>query len=73
MSGRKLKVSKDTVIGDLIEQYPAAEKVIEKHFGSGCFTCPGMKTESLDFGAMMHGMDVETVLRDVDEAIKEEE
>ncbi|HEY4687584.1 MAG TPA: DUF1858 domain-containing protein [Candidatus Subteraquimicrobiales bacterium] len=69
MSPAKLEITKDTVIGDLLEAYPAADKVIEKHFGRGCFTCPGIKMESLSFGAMMHGLDVEIILKEVNELI----
>ncbi len=53
----KMKFTKDSLIGDVIRSSPAAMKVIEKHFGNGCFTCPGVKMESLSFGAMMHNMD----------------
>ena len=69
MSTAKLEITKDTVIGDLLEAYPEAEKVIEKHFGRGCFTCPGIKMESLDFGAMMHGLDVAEILKEVNELV----
>ncbi|HYA91217.1 MAG TPA: DUF1858 domain-containing protein, partial [Thermodesulfobacteriota bacterium] len=51
------KFNKDMVIGDILKANPAAIKVIEKYFGQGCFTCPGMKMESISFGAMMHNMD----------------
>ena len=44
---------------------PAASKVIEKYFGNGCFTCPGMKVESISFGAMMHNVDPNKVLEEL--------
>lgn len=59
------KINKDIVIGDLIKAYPEAEKVIEKYFGNGCFSCPGIKMESISFGAMMHGIDPELVVKDI--------
>jgi len=46
----KVKITKDTVIGDVIKINPKAEKVIEKYFGQGCFSCPGMKMESIASG-----------------------
>lgn len=61
------KYTKDSVIGDVLKDNPNAMKVIEKYFGQGCFTCPGMKMESISFGAMMHNMDPETIVRELNE------
>ncbi|MCI0468678.1 MAG: DUF1858 domain-containing protein [Nitrospirae bacterium] len=61
------KVTKDTVIGDLIKNNPSAKKVIEKHFGNGCFTCPGINVESIGFGSMMHNIDPEKVVKEINE------
>ncbi len=59
------KVTKDTVIGDIIKENPEAKKVIEKYFGNGCFTCPGIKVESISFGAMMHNIDPQKVVDEI--------
>lgn len=48
---------KDMNIGDILDTEPRAMEVIEKYFGQGCFTCPGMRMESLSFGATMHNVD----------------
>lgn len=63
------RVHKEMVIGDLLQLYPEAEKVIEKYFGKGCFTCPGMKMESISFGAMMHGVDPEVIVKEINETV----
>ncbi len=63
----KKKFTKDSLIGDAIDSSPAAKKVIEKHFGNGCFTCPGVKMESISFGAMMHNMDPEKIVKELNE------
>lgn len=60
---------KTTNIGEVIKSHPEAVKVIEKYFGKGCFTCPGMKTESLGFGAMMHNIDVNVLLKELNELV----
>ena len=57
----------DMNIGEVLLAHPGAEKVIEKYFGNGCFTCPGIKTESIAFGAMMHGIDAEKVIAELNE------
>jgi hybrid cluster-associated redox disulfide protein len=59
------KITKDMVIGDVLKVNPAAIKVIEKYFGTGCFTCPGMKMESISFGAMMHNLDPEVIVKEL--------
>jgi Domain of unknown function (DUF1858) len=64
---QETKLNGDSIIGDVVENCPAAKPVIEKYFGTTCFTCPGMKTESLSFGAMMHNVDVNEVLRELNE------
>ncbi|RMG05965.1 MAG: DUF1858 domain-containing protein [Nitrospirae bacterium] len=60
-----MKVTKDTVIGDIIKNSPDGKKVIEKYFGNGCFTCPGMKVESISFGAMMHNVDPQKIIDEI--------
>jgi hybrid cluster-associated redox disulfide protein len=59
------KFNKDMVIGDVLKANPNAIKVIEKYFGTGCFTCPGMKMESISFGAMMHNIDPEVIVKEL--------
>jgi hybrid cluster-associated redox disulfide protein len=63
------KITKDMCIGTVIEQYPATEKVFKKYFGSGCFTCPGSKNEDIAFGSTMHNVEVDAVVRELNEAI----
>jgi hybrid cluster-associated redox disulfide protein len=61
------KYTKDSIIGDVLKKNPEAIKIIEKYFGQGCFTCPGMKVESISFGAMMHNIDPETIVKELNE------
>jgi hybrid cluster-associated redox disulfide protein len=61
------KFTKDSLIGDVINSSPEAKKVIEKYFGNGCFTCPGVKMESLSFGAMMHNIDTNKLVKELNE------
>lgn len=62
-------ITKDMIIGAIIEKYPQTEKVFKKYFGKGCFTCPGSKNEDISFGALMHNADMETVLKELNEAV----
>lgn len=67
MTTSNTKVTKDSIIGDVIKESPEAAKVIEKYFGNGCFTCPGIRVESISFGAMMHNMDPEKIVKEINE------
>lgn len=58
-------ISGDTIIGDIVEKLPGGAEVIEKYFGNGCFTCPGIRMESINFGAAMHGVDAEEIVAEL--------
>lgn len=63
------EITKKTSIGEIIKQYPEAEPVIQKYFGSGCFSCPGSKTEDIAFGALMHNIDPEQIIKELNDVI----
>ena len=67
MEKTSAKFHKNMNIGEVLSTHPGAEKVIEKYFGRGCFTCPGMKVESITFGATMHGIDPEAMVKELNE------
>ena len=56
---------KDMNIGEILDAKPEAMKVIEKYFGQGCFTCPGMRMESISFGATMHNADPDKMVEEI--------
>ncbi len=60
-----MDVTKDSMIGDVIKNIPGGKDVIQKYFGSGCFTCPGINVESIAFGATMHNMDPEVIVNEL--------
>ena len=59
------EVDGETIIGDIVERLPGGADVIEKYFGNGCFTCPGIRMESINFGSTMHGVNAEEVVADL--------
>jgi len=65
MMTEKKTVTKDTVIGEVIRMSPGAKAVIRKYFGNGCFTCPGINRESTSFGAMMHNVDPNRIVDEI--------
>ena len=71
MATETKKVNKDSIIGDVIKMSPGARAVIEKHFGSGCFTCLGINVESITFGSTMHNIDPQVIINEIN-ALEEE-
>jgi len=61
----KVLVDKEMIIGDILQVRPGAKVILEKYFGDGCFTCPGIMWESLSFGAAMHNRIVEDIVREI--------
>ncbi len=64
-----IRVDKNTIIGEVIKASPGARAVIEKHFGGGCFTCPGINMESIGFGSMMHNIDPQVIVDEINELL----
>lgn len=67
------KITKNMSIGEVLEKYPATDKVFMKYFGQGCFTCPGAKMEDIAFGATMHGMDADMIVEELNKSVEGEE
>jgi hybrid cluster-associated redox disulfide protein len=67
MTAQEKSVTKDSVIGEVIRDHPEAREIIQKYFGGGCFTCPGINMESISFGSMMHNVDPEKIIKEINE------
>ena len=70
MSEEPIVITKKSTIGEIFSKYPETEPVFLKYFGSGCFTCPGSKTEDVQFGAMMHNVEPQQIIDELNEAIQ---
>ncbi|HHX66936.1 MAG TPA: DUF1858 domain-containing protein, partial [Gallicola sp.] len=55
---------KDMLIGDIIRTYPDAIEVLLQN-GMSCIGCPGSQMESLEEAAMVHGLDIEKLLSEL--------
>jgi len=60
----------DQVLGEILVQHPETEAVFRKYYGSGCFSCPGQATESVRQRAMIHNVDMEQLLADLNRAAR---
>jgi hybrid cluster-associated redox disulfide protein len=66
----KRRIDKDMNIGEVLKKYPETRKVFQKHFGEGCFNCPGSRLETIQFGALMHQKDLNAILKDLNSKLK---
>ena len=69
MRGGKQRIDKEMNIGEILDRYPEAQEVFRKHFGQGCFNCPGCRMESISFGALMHNKDANAIVEDLNAMI----
>ena len=70
-TGSAVQLTSEQLIGAMVEQYPATKEVLRRRFGEGCFTCPGFATETLAQGAMMHGIDMQALLTELEQTIRQ--
>jgi hybrid cluster-associated redox disulfide protein len=59
-----MAISKDTLIADILKETPGSKDIFEK-FNMGCISCLGIQSETLEKGCMMHGLDVNEVLKEL--------
>ena len=62
------KITKDMTFFELMRTYPESVKVLQKYH-LGCVGCMGAQNESLEQGAMAHGLDPEKLVADLNAAI----
>nr|WP_072536378.1 DUF1858 domain-containing protein [Anaerococcus mediterraneensis] len=57
----KVTITRDMIIGDIIQAKPEAINILMMS-GMGCIACPTSLYESLEEACMVHGMDPEYML-----------
>lgn len=58
-----MKVTLDTIFGEVTEEYPDTERVLKKYLGEAyCLTCPGKMFDTIGNGAMIHGLSDEEAM-----------
>ena len=63
-------ITKDTRIIDALQAGPDITQVFLR-FGMGCVNCMGMSMETIENGAKMHHVSLETLLKELNKAIDE--
>lgn len=59
----------NVMVGSLIKAYPETKAVFEKHYGEGCFSCPGQTFETVEQTAQMHNIDPAVILKEINAVI----
>ena len=62
-----MSITKEMIIGEVVDGHPETVEVFNK-YGMGCLGCPATAFENIEQGAIMHGIDVEQLVADLNEA-----
>lgn len=65
-----MNITREMRVCEILDINPEFEKVFIKH-GLPCLGCPGAEQESLTEAAEGHGIDIEALLYDLNEQVKE--
>ncbi len=61
-----MAITKDTLIGDLLKEKPEVAEVLFQ-YGMGCIGCPSSQMESLAEAAQVHGIDLDELMKAINE------
>lgn len=59
-------ITKDTIIADIIKMRSDAAQILMS-YGMGCIGCPSAQMEKLEQACEIHGLDLEEVLKKLNE------
>ena len=62
-----VNINKDTIIGDILDIAPQTAPIFMS-IGMHCLGCPSSRGETVEEACMVHGVDVDALLRAVNEA-----
>ncbi len=66
----KQKITKEMRIDEVIKKYPETVEIFVK-YGFHCIGCIAASFESIEQGAMAHGITVEELLEDLNEVVRD--
>ena len=65
----KSKIAKNISFSELLEKHPEAIDVLMDN-GMHCIGCPMSQMESLEQGCLAHGLDVDKIIKEINEKLK---
>lgn len=60
-----MNITKDTLISDILKAFPKSKEVFERN-KMGCFSCMGVQNETLEKGCLMHGLEVNVLIEELE-------
>jgi hybrid cluster-associated redox disulfide protein len=63
-------ITREMPIGQVVQKYPKTVEVFLRH-GLMCFGCAIAQYENVEQGAVAHGIDVETLIKDLNAVVPE--
>jgi hybrid cluster-associated redox disulfide protein len=67
-----MTITRDMPIGNVVSNYPDTIPVFLRH-GLMCVGCAAARFENIEQGAAAHGIDVEVLIEDLNEAVEKKE
>ena len=64
----KESISPEMTVGKLLEEYPELTAIVEEILSANCQNCPAAQSESLRLSAMLHGAELDDLLRRLEAA-----
>ena len=62
-------ITRDMGIMEIVQKYPQTVKVLQE-FCMGCIGCAAAHFENIEQGATAHGIDVDAMMKALNEAVK---
>ena len=64
-----MKITKDMGIMEVVQKYPETIEIFQR-FGMGCIGCAAAHFENIEQGALAHGMDVDALMKALNEGVE---
>ncbi len=71
MKKKSNRVKPESILYEVIKEYPLLRKKIAELFGKKCLTCPSSKKETLAYTAFHKGYDPEHVVRELNQILSD--
>jgi len=65
-----MTITKDMPIADIVQRFPQTVRVFLRH-GLMCVGCAAARFENLEQGATAHGIDVDALVKDLNDSVPE--
>ncbi len=66
------KVEKNTLVGEAVMMGPGVVQILQSN-GMGCLGCPSARFESLEDACMVHGMNADKLVSEINEFLAQQE